>query len=137
MGDRIPSLRDALEIKNLTPDYLLLLVKHTSTVLFQVQITRNKDQYSFYEASEDVDRRLSLGVRHLWLAYLGSHTNSELAMRYFDFVRDTFYTRVSVRNFNFQFLHNLINDAKILIDQVNERVSAKASQIPEYLDDSV
>lgn len=99
----------------------------TSTVMFQVQITRNKDQYSFYEASEEADRRLNLGVRHLWLDYLGSHTNSDLAMRYYDFVRDMFYTRVSFRNFNFQFLHNLVSEAKLIIDQVNERVS------PEFL----
>ncbi len=95
--------------------------------MFQVQITRNKDQYSFYEASEEADRRLNLGVRHLWLDYLGSHTNSDLAMRYYDFVRDMFYTRVSFRNFNFQFLHNLVSEAKLIIDQVNERVS------PEFL----
>ena len=41
-------------------------------------------------------------------------------MRYYDFVRDTFYTRVSVRNFNFQFLHNLYRSS--VIDQVNERL---------------
>ena len=44
-------LSEVREIKKLDPDYLLLLVKYTSTVMFQVQITRNKDQYSFYKAS--------------------------------------------------------------------------------------
>jgi len=113
------------EIKKLDPDYLLLLVKHSSTVLFQVQLTRNKDQHSFYEVSQEIERRANEVITHLWVDYLGSNVNPELIMRYYNFVRDTFYTRVSVRNFNFQFLHNLISEAKVLIDQVNERVSPK------------
>ena len=117
-----------MKIKKLDPDYLLLLVKHSSTVLFQVQITRNKDRYSFYEASQEIERRANEVVSHLWVDYLGSNVNPEYIMRYYDFVRDTFYTRVSVRNFNFQFLHDLITDAKVLIDQVNERVSSKTPQ---------
>ena len=114
---------DVLEIKKLDPDYLLLLVKYTSTIMFQVQLTRNKEQYSLYEASEEIDKRLNHGVRDLWIDYLGSNANSDHAMRYYDFVRDMLYTRVSFRNFNFQFLHSLITEAKVLIDQINERVS--------------
>jgi len=131
-------LLDVLEIKKLDPDYLLLLVRYTSTVMFQVQLTRNKDQYSFYDASTEIDLRVSHGVRHLWVDYLGSNANSEHVMRYYDFVRDMFYTRVSFRNFNFQFLYNLITDAKVLIDQVNERVSpGTAKTHSRHLDDSV
>jgi len=126
-------LSEVRKIKQLDPDYLMLLVKHTSTVLFQVQITRNKEQYSFYETSQEIERRVNEVVSHLWVDYLGSNVNPEYIMRYYDFVRDTFYTRVSVLNFNFQFLHNLITDAKVLIDQVNERAPSKTSQtIPEY-----
>ncbi len=121
-------LSEVREIKNLDPDYLLLLVKYTPTVMFQVQLTRNKDKYSFYEASVEIEERANQVVRHLWVDFLGSNASPEHVMRYYDFVRDMFYTRVSVRNFNFQFLHDLITDAKVLIDQVNERVSSKASQ---------
>ena len=116
-------LLEVLEAKNFYPDYLLLLIKYTSTVMFQVQLTRNKEQYSFYKASEEIDRRANHAVRHLWVDYLGLNTKPEHAMRYYDFVRDMFYTRVSLRNFNFQFLHNLIAESKALIDQIHDRLS--------------
>ena len=114
-------LEDIRHLKTLDPDYLLLLIEHTTTVMFQVQLTRTKDRYSFYNTSELIDLKVNAAVEQLWNDFLGHRHNADLAIRYYHIVRDMFYTRVSFQNFTYAFLHDLVTDAKVLIDQVTQR----------------
>jgi AcrR family transcriptional regulator len=113
-------LQEVRQIKNLDPDYLLLLSKHAATVMFHVQLTRHRGHTSFYEVSEKIDQWIDLGVRQLWLDFIGIHSNTGLAMRYYHIVRDMFYTRASFQNLNYTFLHNLIGDAKTVMNKISE-----------------
>ena len=56
-------LQEVAVTKNWIPDYLYLLIKHRETVMFQVQLTRNSNNNSFYAASEIVDQNVSYAVR--------------------------------------------------------------------------
>ena len=114
-------LEDTRQLKTLDPDYLLLLIEHTTTVMFQVQLTRTKDRYSFYNTSELVDLKVNAAVEQLWNDFLGHRHSADLAIRYYYIVRDMFYTRVSFQNFTYAFLHDLVTDAKVLIDQITQR----------------
>jgi AcrR family transcriptional regulator len=111
------------QLKKIDPDYLLLLIEHTPTVMFQVQLTRHKEIHSFYQASEKVDHLVNIAVRSLWNDFLGINGSPDLAMRYFYIVRDMFYTRIGFENLNYQFLHNFVTEAKSVIDQIAERNS--------------
>ena len=116
-------LQEVSITKDLDPGYLLLLIAHAKTVMFQVQITRNKDNHLFYHASEKVDRLVDLGVRQLWCEYVGILDNKDVAMRYYDIVRDMFYTRVTFKNLNYPFLHDLVSEAKLLIQDIARRLA--------------
>jgi AcrR family transcriptional regulator len=118
-------LQEVSLTQKIDPDYLLLLIKHAATVMFQVQLTRNKNGHSFYQESEKVDRRVDVALRDLWTDFLGIQNNPDLAMRYYDIVRDMFYTRISFQNLNYPFLHNLVTDAKLLIQEISRRVVAE------------
>jgi hypothetical protein len=106
------------QCKQLDPDYLLLLAKHATTVMFQVQLTRNNDHYFFYQTSEAVDRRVNNTIHKLWSDYIGGQHSHDIMIRYFSVVRDMFYTRISFSNLNYQFLHDFAVNAKGLIDQI-------------------
>jgi AcrR family transcriptional regulator len=112
-------LQDVRQIKNLDPDYLLLLTKHATTIMFQVQLTRYRSHDSFYEVSEKVDQWIDLGVRELWLDFIGVHSKAAFAMRYYHIVRDMFYTRASFQNLNYPYLHNLLGDAKTVMCKIS------------------
>jgi AcrR family transcriptional regulator len=113
------------QCKQLDPDYLLLLVRYAPTVMFQVQLTRNKEHHSFYKASEVVDQRVTLTIHRLWSDFIGTQHNQDLTLRYFYLVRDMFYTRISFSNLNYQFLHDFAANAKALIDQIPAQISDK------------
>jgi AcrR family transcriptional regulator len=108
------------QAKKLDPDYLLVLIKNATTVMFQVQLTRNKNRVSFYNASKAVDERVDIAVHPMWGDYLDVHSNSDVALRYFHLVRDMFYTRISFENLNYEFLHNLAAEAKHLMNHIGQ-----------------
>jgi hypothetical protein len=106
------------QCKQLDPDYLLLLTRHAHTVMFQVQLTRNKEHFDFYQTSERVDRRVNHNIQKLWSDYIGVQHSHDLMIRYFSIVRDMFYTRISFDNLNYQFLRDFADNAKGLVDQI-------------------
>jgi AcrR family transcriptional regulator len=113
-------VHDVGQAKKLDPEYLSVLIKHATTVMFQVQLTRTKNRVPFYNASRAVDERVNLAVHPLWADYLEVHSNSDVALRYFQLVRDMFYTRISFENLNYEFLHKLAAEAKQLMSHIGQ-----------------
>jgi AcrR family transcriptional regulator len=137
--DKLDHFLDGIQqCKQLDPDYLLLLIRYAPTVMFQVQLTRNKEHHSFYKVSEVVDQRVNQTLHKLWSDFIGVQHSQDLTLRYYFIVRDMFYTRISFSNLNYQFLRDFVSNAKGLIDQIAAQVSEKdrvQTKIP--LDDTV
>jgi len=121
-------LKGIRQCKVIDPDYLLLLARFSTTVMFQVQLTRTKERYEFYKASEIVDQQVSATLQKLWSQFLGTEHNPDLSLRYFHMVRDMFYTRISFDNLNYPFLHDFATNAKSLVDQVLEQAAQQRSR---------
>ena len=121
-------LQEVAVIKKLDPDYLHLLIKYREMVMFQVQLTRSPGNNSFYAASEIVDQNVSHAVQQLWCDYLDVPVNSDLGLRYFAIVRDMFYTRINFQNLTYTFLHNLVTDARTIMNEIGERKVFEAEE---------
>jgi AcrR family transcriptional regulator len=113
-------------IKKLDPDYLHLVISHTETVMFQAQLIRYPNNPFLYAASEMVDQKVRVAIRELWYDYLDVPSDTEVGMRYYSMVRDMFYTRISFQNLNYTFLHNMVADAKSIIDEIGDRRPVEA-----------
>lgn len=131
-------LRRVGEIKKPAPEYLQLIIENTPSVMFQVQLKRNKCHYAFYEAGEQVDRELDLAMHQLWCDFLGISRGGDLASRYFFIVRDMFYARMSFQNLNYPFLLDLALEAKQLVAQFIQRRALQDNNPPQQaVDDAV
>jgi AcrR family transcriptional regulator len=106
------------KITKLDPDYMLLLVENSSMVMFQVQLIRDQDNRSFYEASQLIDQKINSALSQIWGDFLELDADADLTLRYYTIVRDMFYVRVSFQNLDYQFLHNIAVDAKKLVSQM-------------------
>ena len=113
-------LRDVRQIKTFDPEYLQLLMKHATTVMFQVQLTRHKSRPAFYEASEIVDQRVNLAVRALWSEYMDDPGHSDLSIRYYYIIRDMIYTRISFRKLEYDFLRSMVSEARALFIEIRQ-----------------
>ena len=121
-------LEEVAVTKKLDPDYLHLLIKYRDVVMFQMQLTRNSSNNSLHDASEIVDQSVSHAVRQLWYDYLDVPDDSDLGMRYYAIVRDMFYTRITFQNLNYTFLHNLVEDARTIMNEIGERRAFEAEE---------
>jgi len=111
---------EANRIKAIDPDYFHLLVKYKVAALFQSQVMRDPRNEKFYEVGEQLNRMGDVALRSLWSDYLGLPDRTDLAMRYFGIVRDSFYTRISYDNCDFVYFRKLFTDAKVVLQQITE-----------------
>jgi hypothetical protein len=72
----------------------------------------------FYKIAEELDQRAVGRIEELWSEYLGY--NPDLAMRYYSIVRDIIYSRATAQNLTYEFLRNLVTEAKVLAQQISE-----------------
>ncbi len=112
--------QDIYKIKTLDPEYLHLLIEHSATVMFQVQLLKTKRSHTFFEAGEKNDQRISFSLFHVWCDYLGIQKNASLASRCYSVVRDMLYSRINFQNLNYQYLRNLVNEARFIIGKLEQ-----------------
>jgi AcrR family transcriptional regulator len=115
-------------VKSIDPEYLCLLIKHKISNMFHLQLIRSPHNSSFYNTAKKIDEREDILLRDLWSDYLDLNERPDLAIRYFDVVRDMFYARVSFQNFNYAFLHNLVTEAKTVMQQIAENRELESDQ---------
>jgi AcrR family transcriptional regulator len=111
-------LGDVARIKSIDPEYLNLIIKHQVAIMFHMQLLRVKDNESFYRAARLIDEKEDVLLGDLWSEYLGIPDDTEVAIRYFNIVRDMFYARMSFQNMNYSFLLKHMTAAKTLMQQL-------------------
>lgn len=111
--------------KNIDPDFLHLLIDFKVPVMFQTRLIQTKTKPSFCALAEDIERREDVIIRKMWSDYLGIEDQPELAVRYFDIVRDMFYSRISFKNYNYPFLQELLGEARTIVNQLMEGKEAE------------
>jgi len=116
------------EIKSIDPEYLCVIVKYKTEFMFHRQLLLCPNHSSFYNAAKKLDGLADIFLRDLWSDYLGLSEHPDLAVRYFDIVRDMFFARINFKNFNYPFLHNLITEAKMVMQQIAEVNKLKADE---------
>lgn len=112
------------QISSIDPNYLELLVKHKTAIMFQVHLIRIKHNALFQSIATHIDQQVDKVLSQMWGDYLGLREYPQLAIRYFNIVRDMFYARLSYRNFNYPFLHNLMNEARVVMTQITDSKTA-------------
>jgi AcrR family transcriptional regulator len=111
------------DVPMIEPDYLNLVVKYKVFIMFHVQLLRRKDKPMFLEVADAIDRKENILISKLWSQYIGLDDNPDLALRYFDVVRDTLYSRINFENFNYGYLHSLLTETKMLMREIADTKS--------------
>jgi AcrR family transcriptional regulator len=111
------------EIETVEPGYFQLLIDYKVSLMFQAQLTRIKNGQSARNIVEFVDRSQDAILMPLWYRYLGIDVQETTAMQYFDIVRHMFYSRVDFKQLDYDFLQDLIGDARRVIRELVEQNS--------------
>jgi AcrR family transcriptional regulator len=111
-------IKDIENIRTFDPGYLHTLVNHPVTVMANMQLMRNRHIKLFDDAFIKANQKINHAIAILWSEYLGLPDQPELAMRYFQMIQDAFYTRVTFDRLHYEFLHDMVAEAKSIIEMV-------------------
>lgn len=104
-------------VRSIDPDYLNLIVKYKTSILFQIQCYRSGNA-ALISVAEKINLQEEQNLRGLWAQYIGFDHNPELANRFFVIIRDMFHGRVNSQNFDYSFLLTIATEAKSLVQQI-------------------
>jgi hypothetical protein len=80
-----------------------------------LQLIRTKNPV-FALVAQQIDNQEDEILRDVWMDYIGFQDNADLAVRYFNIVRDMFYARMGY-TMDYAFMHGLMTEAKLLMKQ--------------------
>jgi len=108
---------DMNQIKQFDPDFIHVLLKYPLTILVHMQLVRNRQDKFLNEVYGIVNGFVDKAILSTWAEFIGTPHNHEFAFKYFELARDMFYSRITLNNLNHDFVHNLIYDAKALVQE--------------------
>ncbi len=105
-------------IRKFDPEYPQLLIKYSSHVLVHMQLVRNRHFPLCNESYKNANKLIDVALLPAWAEFIGAPKNTELALRYFEMIRDIFYSRITSKNMNEEFLRNLFQDSREFIAEL-------------------
>jgi len=115
--DRVALMvQDIENVHTFDPDYLEVMINHQVTVMFNKQLIQSRHSGLFEEALCLVNDMTDRATVPLWASFLSMSDQPELALRYFQLIRDVVYARITWDNFNPEFLRGIASEAKAIIE---------------------
>jgi len=112
---------EARQCKTLVPDFVELIIKYKSVILFQRNLRRQRKNLDFqlaYLRAEDVVAREILDV---WANYMVVQSDISVAKSLYIVTRDVFYERVSDELFTPEWITRLIDEIKGIVQKLVAR----------------
>lgn len=101
------------DLESYDPGFLDLMLRYKYLCFFHVQLVRNRHVKIFIEAHDRNNLKIDPLVIPLFSNEIGLPL--EVAIPYYEAMRDTFLTRVDNRTMNYKFLHDLMDQFKTMV----------------------
>lgn len=102
------------------PGFLNVMVNQSIIILATMQLVRNRNVPLFTETFRQVTHKIDQALLPLWVTHIGITNNPDLALRYFEIVRDMFFSRITSTMLNYKYLHNLAHEARTIVLELNQ-----------------
>ena len=84
----------------------------------QIHLVRNRGNRLVNDSHKELDNKIDHAVLRIWADYIHLSNNQNLAFEYHRLIRDVFYSRVNLENFNYKYLHNLAEETKEIVSKM-------------------
>jgi AcrR family transcriptional regulator len=106
------------KLKDFESGYAQLMIDHKDIVLFHIQLSKHRFKKIYYDEFLRSNKKIESCLIPLWANYVGIRNNRALAESLYFQVRDIFITRATPKNLDKEFLNELINEFKNVINKV-------------------
>jgi AcrR family transcriptional regulator len=88
-------IEDIKTCKNFDRDFLDTMVKHKLTILAIMQLVMNRHVPLFLENYQQVTKKIDQNILPLWATFIEIPSKPDVALKYFEQVRDMFFSKIN------------------------------------------
>lgn len=120
-------------VRQIDPDFIAILLKYTETVMVHMQLVRNRDHKLLYETFRRVNGIIDPKILPAWANFINSPLDHSFTAKYFEQVRDMFYSRITFERMNYAYVRNLLYDAKQIVTGCIDSVPQEPLHIENFV----
>lgn len=115
---------DMSQMKNFDPDFFHVILKYRNAILVHQQLVRNRHIEFLNTVFNQVNELVDKAILPQWAHFIGLPHDHEFALKYFEQTRDMFYSRITYKTLNLEFLKSLVYETKeILLNATRKNTS--------------
>jgi AcrR family transcriptional regulator len=106
---------DLKQVQQIDPQLIEVMIKYGPPVLAHHQMVRNRHNEVLLSTYNKVNDIIDPIVSRLFSDFIGFKDHHEFSKRYYNQVRDTFYTQIAPDRMNYPFLRDFMYEARDII----------------------
>jgi AcrR family transcriptional regulator len=103
-------------VESYDPGFFNVMLQNKYICFFHIQLVRNRHLKIFIDAHERNNQRIDSLAIPVFSREVG--LSQEAAMPYYEMLRDMFFTRVDIKSMDYEFLHSLFEQFKVMISMI-------------------
>lgn len=113
----VPFTNELRAIKQFDPEYMELLIRHSTKLMFTNQIIKNRHLPIMVSTLEAVNKIIDPVLSDLFADFIGFKDYAEFSVRYFNQVRYMFHARITPEQMNYEYLRDFMYQAREVAQQ--------------------
>jgi AcrR family transcriptional regulator len=118
---------DLGKVQQFDPQFIDVLIQYGTPVLAHHQLVRNRHNEVLLSTYNKVNDIIDPIVSQSFSDFIGFKDNLEFSKRYYNQVRDTFYTQITPDRMNYPFLRDFMYEARNIIQHAITLTSSESN----------
>ncbi len=112
------------QIQQFDPEYIELLIKYATQLMFTSQLVRNRHHQLLVRTHQKINEMVDPVLSKLFADFIGFKDHREFSDRYYNQVRYMFHAKITPERMNYPYLRDFLYEARDVI-QLAIELSAK------------
>lgn len=103
------------KMRDFEKDFVNIQMRFPTPIIVHMQLVRHKHVKVFTDYFNRINEFIDRSILPHWAEYVGLPHNLPLSLQYFEMIRDTFYSRVTIETLHPEFILAVIREARQLV----------------------
>jgi AcrR family transcriptional regulator len=108
------------QIQQFDPEYLELLIKYKTPLMFTSQLVRNRHHHLLVRTHQQINEMVDPVLSKLFADFIGHKDHLEFSTKYYNQVRYMFHAQITPERMNYTFLRDFMYEAREVIQRAIE-----------------
>jgi AcrR family transcriptional regulator len=112
---------DAKQCKAFVPDFIDVMLKYQSAILFQRQLRIHRENLDFQLAYQRAADTVNREMLPIWAKHMGIDSDMNFARSLYTVIEDSFYERVREKTFSLEWIYGFLHENESVIQGLVKR----------------